>query len=42
MSEPVLRADVEVHVKHGMELRVFSAARTVADCFTRATILRVS
>ena len=33
MSEPVLRADVEVHVKHGMELRVFSAARTVADCF---------
>jgi predicted transcriptional regulator of viral defense system len=33
LSEPVLQAGVEVHVEHGVELRVFSAARTVADCF---------
>lgn len=33
LSEPVLHAGVEVHMEHGVELRVFSAARTVADCF---------
>jgi predicted transcriptional regulator of viral defense system len=33
MSETPLLAGIEVHVKHGVELRVFSAAKTVADCF---------
>jgi len=33
LSDEPLRAGVERHVKHGVELRVFSAAKTVADCF---------
>ena len=33
MSRPHLRADVEEHRVEGVTLRVFSAARTVADCF---------
>ena len=33
LSPALLHAGVEVHVEHGIELRVFSAARTVADCF---------
>jgi predicted transcriptional regulator of viral defense system len=33
LSDAPLRAGVETHVKHGIELRVFSAAKTVADCF---------
>jgi predicted transcriptional regulator of viral defense system len=33
MSRPHLRADVEEHHVEGVTLRVFSAARTVADCF---------
>jgi predicted transcriptional regulator of viral defense system len=33
LSEAVLRAGVEMHVEHSVELHVFSAAKTVADCF---------
>jgi len=33
LSDEPLRAGVERHVKHGVELRVVSAAKTVADCF---------
>ena len=33
LSEKPLRAGVEIHVVHGVELRVFSEAKTVADCF---------
>lgn len=33
LSAEPLRAGVEKHVRHGVELRVFSAAKTVADCF---------
>ncbi|MEA2463624.1 MAG: hypothetical protein QOJ98_1371 [Acidobacteriota bacterium] len=33
LSDGPLRAGVETHEKHGVELRVFSAAKTVADCF---------
>ena len=33
LSEGPLRSGIEVHVEHGVELRVFSAAKTVADCF---------
>jgi predicted transcriptional regulator of viral defense system len=33
LSEGPLHAGVEVHVEHGVDLRVFSAAKTVADCF---------
>lgn len=33
LSGSALEAGVEVHVEHGVELRVFSAAKTVADCF---------
>lgn len=33
LSDEPLIAGVEVHVDHGMPLRVFSAAKTVADCF---------
>jgi len=33
MSEASLRAGVEKHIEHGVPLRVFSAAKTVADCF---------
>lgn len=33
LSDEPLRAGVEVHGEHGVELPVFSAAKTVADCF---------
>ncbi len=33
LSDGPLGYGVEVHVEHGVELRVFSAAKTVADCF---------
>ena len=33
MSEPLLEEGVETHDVGGVEVRVFSAARTVADCF---------
>ena len=33
MSEPLLRAGVETHDVGGVEVRVTSPARTVADCF---------
>ena len=33
LSEPILEAGVEVHEQHGVELRLFSAAKTAADCF---------
>jgi predicted transcriptional regulator of viral defense system len=33
LSDVPLRAGVESHVEHGVELRVFSAGKTVADCF---------
>jgi predicted transcriptional regulator of viral defense system len=33
LSDAPLHAGIEVHVKYGVELRVFSAAKTVADCF---------
>lgn len=33
MSRPRLHADVEQHRAEGVTLRVFTAARTVADCF---------
>jgi predicted transcriptional regulator of viral defense system len=33
LSEEPLRAGVDVHEEHGVELRVFSLAKTVADCF---------
>ena len=33
LSDAPLRAGVETHVEHGVPLRVFSAAKTVADCF---------
>jgi predicted transcriptional regulator of viral defense system len=33
LSESPLTDGVEVHVEHGVSLRVFSAAKTVADCF---------
>jgi hypothetical protein len=33
LSEEPLRAGVEIHLEQGVELRVFSAAKTVADCF---------
>ncbi|MEA2488618.1 MAG: hypothetical protein QOH21_410 [Acidobacteriota bacterium] len=33
LSEVPLKAGVEIHVKHGVALHVFSAAKTIADCF---------
>lgn len=33
MAEALLRADVETHKIDGVPVKVFSAARTVADCF---------
>jgi predicted transcriptional regulator of viral defense system len=33
LSEEPLSAGVETHVEHGVPLRVFSAAKTIADCF---------
>jgi len=33
LSEAPLAAGVETHLEHGVSLRVFSAAKTVADCF---------
>ena len=33
LSEPPLIAGIETHVEHGVPLRVFSPAKTVADCF---------
>lgn len=33
LSPRPLTAGVETHVEHGVRLRVFSAAKTVADCF---------
>jgi predicted transcriptional regulator of viral defense system len=33
LSEAVLRAGIEHHEEQGVDLRVFSAAKTVADCF---------
>ncbi len=33
MGQPALRAGVEMHKSEGVELRIFSAAKTVADCF---------
>lgn len=33
LSEAPLGAGVETHLEHGVPLRVFSAAKTVADCF---------
>ncbi|HEX8411249.1 MAG TPA: type IV toxin-antitoxin system AbiEi family antitoxin domain-containing protein [Thermoanaerobaculia bacterium] len=33
LSEPPLHAGIEIHTVHGVELRVFSVAKTVADCF---------
>jgi predicted transcriptional regulator of viral defense system len=33
LSEAPLHAGVETHLEHGVPLRVFSAAKTVADCF---------
>jgi predicted transcriptional regulator of viral defense system len=33
LSEAPLEAGIETHVEHGVGLRVFSPAKTVADCF---------
>ncbi|HEU4887134.1 MAG TPA: hypothetical protein VFV49_04550 [Thermoanaerobaculia bacterium] len=33
LSEEPLTAGIETHVEHGVSLRVFSPAKTVADCF---------
>lgn len=33
LSQEPLHAGVETHVEHGVELHVFSAAKSVADCF---------
>jgi predicted transcriptional regulator of viral defense system len=33
MSDAPLTAGIETHVEHGTSLRVFSPAKTVADCF---------
>lgn len=33
LSESMLRASVESHIVEGVTVRVFTAARTVADCF---------
>lgn len=33
LSEAPLTAGVETHVEHGIPMRVFSPAKTVADCF---------
>lgn len=33
MSEGPLTAGIETHIEHGVPLRIFSAAKTVADCF---------
>lgn len=33
LSEAPLTAGVETHLEHGVPLHVFSAAKTVADCF---------
>jgi predicted transcriptional regulator of viral defense system len=33
LSEAPLGAGVETHIEHGVPLQVFSAAKTVADCF---------
>lgn len=33
LSDAPLLSGIETHVEHGIELRVFSAAKTVADCF---------
>jgi len=33
LSDKPLHEGVELHVEHGIELRVFSAAKSVADCF---------
>lgn len=33
LSEAPLTDGVEIHVEHGVELRVYSPAKTVADCF---------
>lgn len=33
LSEEPLMRGIETHVEHGIALRVFSAAKTVADCF---------
>jgi len=33
LSEGPLTAGVEIHVEHGVSLRVFAPAKTVADCF---------
>ncbi len=33
LSEGPLTAGVETHIEHGVPLRVFSPAKTVADCF---------
>ncbi|RAP59660.1 type IV toxin-antitoxin system AbiEi family antitoxin domain-containing protein [Oleiagrimonas sp. MCCC 1A03011] len=33
MTENVYQAGVEEHVRNGVKLRVYSAAKTVADCF---------
>jgi predicted transcriptional regulator of viral defense system len=33
LSEAPLTAGVETHLEHGVPLQVFSAAKTVADCF---------
>jgi predicted transcriptional regulator of viral defense system len=33
LAAPALQCGIEVHREHGIELRVFSPAKTVADCF---------
>jgi predicted transcriptional regulator of viral defense system len=33
LSDEPLHEGVEMHVEHGIELQVFSAAKSVADCF---------
>jgi predicted transcriptional regulator of viral defense system len=33
LSTQPLRSGIEIHFEHGMRLRVYSAAKTVADCF---------
>ncbi|MDP9193240.1 MAG: hypothetical protein M3P06_16200 [Acidobacteriota bacterium] len=33
LSEAPLSAGIETHLEHGVALRIFSPAKTVADCF---------
>ena len=33
LTEPVFRAGVETHIVDGVSLRIYSPAKTIADCF---------